>query len=439
MILKCKFYKTLKDFLMKKPVILIFLLGFISAASAQEIKYDIPLKVGVNGIIYSTMYQGVYKEETKDTNGDYTAARIKPFLTFTDGNIEAMLKIEYDAVFGKTGTAADDTKSEGTGPGDDRKGLEVTQAYLKTKVDGIDGLTLTGGIANFDFPLVWEDDAPLANIAYSNDSLDFRLYYVKPSEGDRNKGDDDSQIYIADLTLKYDQSSLRPVFFAYQCKENPKMGQFRESMGYIYGLSFNLAIEGFGLDTSGAYINGKDKVLDVDYSAWAFDFAPYIKMNSIKGTGFLTMVSGDDDSTSGTNESFLSATIDGSAVSGINNWRLYIIEDAGSFTTYRDVADAGKYTNTNGYLAVGLSIDATLGPLTARLLGAYAQAIKTVSGRDKEMGYEADLNIGYALTRSSTFYVEGAFLVTGDYYEGASGTDKTQYAKYVNFGMTYSL
>ncbi len=422
---------------MKKTVILIFLLGFISAASAQEIKNEIPLKVGVNGIIYSTVYEGVYKPETKDTNGDYTAARIKPFLTFTDGNIEAMLKVEYDAVFGKS-TAADDTDEDATGPGDDREDLEVTQAYLKTRVDGVEGLTLTGGIANFDFPLVWEDDAPLANIAFSNENLILAAYYVKPSEGDRNKSKDDSQIYIADITLKSDKTSLRPVFFAYQCEEEAELGQFRDSVGYIYGLSFKLDIEGFGMDLAGAYVDGKDKLNDMEYSAWAVDFAPFIKMNNIKGTGFVTLVSGDDDSTNSTNESFLSATIDGTG-SGVNNWRLYIIEDAGSFTTYSDVVDAGKYSNTSGYAAFGLSIESEFGPLTVRILGAYAQALETESHRDKELGWEADLNISYALTRSSTFYVEGAFLSTGDYYEGAGGVNETQYAQYINFGMTYSL
>lgn len=421
---------------MKKTAIIVFLLGLISAASAQEAKNDIPLKVGVNGIIYSTVYKGVYKPETADTNGDYTAARIKPFLNFTDGNIEAMLKVEYDAVFGKS-TAADDTNEEGTGPGEDREGLEVTQAYLKTKVDGVEGLTLTGGIANFDFPLVWEDDAPLANIFYSNEDLNFGLYYVKPSEGDRNKSKDDSQIYIADLTLKYDQSSLRPVFFAYQCSEEPEFGQFRDSTGFIYGLSFKLAIEGFGLDLAGAYIDGKDKVNDIQYSAFAFDFAPYIKMNNIKGTGFFTMVSGDDNSTNSTNESFLSATIDGTD-SGINNWRLYIIEDAGSFTTYSDVVDAGKYSNTSGYIAAGLSVEAEFGPILMKLMGAYAKVLEVQSGRGDELGWEADLNLSYALTRTSTFYIEGAFLLTGDFYE-EDGTKETQSAQYINIGMTYSL
>jgi hypothetical protein len=434
---------------MKKLTVILLVSGFFSAASAQEVKKELPLQVNVSGIVYHTAYKGVYKETSQDVDGDYTAARIKPSLNFTDGNIDAVLTLEYDATFGQKASTAGTTdaeiindtadhSSENVGLGADKKGLEVANAYIKSRVDGITGLTLTGGIANYDFPIVWGDNAPLASINFSNEYADFGLYYIKPSEGDNNEDKDDAQIYITDLAIKLGDSTIRPAFFAYQCKEDTEFGQFRDSTGYIYALSLNLVIDKVGLDAAGAYIDGKDKVGDVQYAAYAFDIAPYVKMDPFKFTAFLTYVSGDGDNaaTDDESKSFRRATIDGSGA-GINSFRLYIIEDAGSFTTNSDVTDAGKYDSDNGYTAYGLAVSAAVGPVTCKFQGAYAKMQKAGSGGSKEMGWEADANIGYALTRTSTFFVEGAYLLTGKAFEN-SGLEK-QSAQYINVGMTYSM
>jgi len=422
---------------MKKLVISLFVLGFAVTAFAQEVKKDLPLQVGVSGIVYGTNYKAV----DKDADGDYTAARIRPLFTFTDGNIEAVVKLEMDATFGVK-TASDTKDSENVGTGGDKKSVEIANAYIKTKVDGVTGLTLKGGIAGYEFPLVWSDNAPLVSANFSNDAVDVGVFYVKPSEGDNNNSKDDSQIYIADAKIKFGESSVRPAFFAYQQKDSSIIGQYKDSVGYIYGLSVNLVQGTIGLDTAGAYASGKDKTTDTKYAAYAFDFAPYIKIDTIKVSPFFTMVSGDDDTTDGKDKSFLDATIDGTANyagAGVNSFRLYIIEDGGSFTSNSDVAAAGKYDNTSGYLAYGLSVDGTFGPLTAKLQGAYVQAAKVASGVKKDMGIEIDANIGYALTKSSTLYVEGAYLKTGKFYESYNASGEKQNAQYINVGMTYSI
>ena len=157
------------------------------------------------------------------------------------------------------------------------------------------------------------------------------------------------------------------------------------------------------------------------------------------------MTSGENDNPATDDEitSFRAATIDGGGshnnAAGVNSFRLYIIEDGGSFTTNSDVADSGKYTLDNGYMAYGLLINAAFGPVKVKLQGAYVQAHKPAKDQKKDMGYEADANIGYALTKSSTFYVEGAYLKTGKFYEGVDGENETQNAQYINFGITYSI
>jgi len=101
---------------MKQLVISLFVLGFAVTAFAQEVKKDLPLQVGVSGIVYGTNYKTV----DKDADGDYTAARIRPLFTFTDGNIEAVVKLEMDATFGVK-TASDTKDSENVGTGGDKK------------------------------------------------------------------------------------------------------------------------------------------------------------------------------------------------------------------------------------------------------------------------------------------------------------------------------
>jgi hypothetical protein len=428
---------------MKKLVITLFVLGFAVTAFAQEVKKDLPLTVGASGIAYSTSYKAV----DKDAEGDYTAFRVRPLFTFTNGDFEAVVKLEYDATFGVE-TDSDGKDAENVGYGADKKGLEVANAYVKTKVDAVAGLTLLGGIAYYDFPLVYGDNTPLASVNYSNDMMNLGLYYAKPSEGDNNNAKDDSQIYIADLAVKFGESTIRPAFFAYQCKEAAVVGQYKDSIGYIGALALNLAVGTFGIDASGAYVSGENKVTETDYSAFAFDVAPYIKLDPFKVTAFFTYVSGDDGSKADEDNSFLNATLDGGSA-GVNSYRLYIIEDAGSFTTNSDVANAGKYGNTFGYIAYGLSVDGTFGPITCKLIGAYVQAAEAPSGVKSDMGIEVDANIGYALTKSSTLFVEGAYLKTGKFYESVAfdpttgaipnASGKKQNAQYLSLGVSYSL
>jgi len=447
---------------MKRLFTFIFILGLISSSFAEEEKKDAPtvepkkdypLKVSVSGIAYGTNYKTVVKDE----DGGYSAFRIRPLFNFTDGNIEAVLQLEYDAVFGQNNYSGSDStydattnkNSEYVGIAADKKGLEVAKAYIKSKVDGIKPLTLIAGIADYDYPLIWGDNAPLAGINITTEPVILNFYYIKPSEGVLNDSKDDAQIYIADITFKLGDSSIRPAFFAYQCKENAKIDeddyvQFRDSIGYIYALNFNLAFGIFGMDITGSFISGKDKISDIEYQAYACDAAPYLKpTENLKFTAFFTMISGDKDNTGG--DSFLNATIDGKGAGGINSWRLFIIEDGGSFTTNSDVTNTGKYTNSNGYMAYGLSLTFTLGPVTTKLQSAYVTAAKTASGQKSDMGFEFDGNIGYALTKSSTLYVEGAYLKAGKFYEttdtstGLAGTIEMEDPYYVNVGMTYSI
>ena len=418
---------------MKKIILSVFsvvLAGTLLAEDAAEPKKE--LTFSVTGIVYTTGFKGI----EKDVSGSYSAFRMRPTLSFSNGTTEAVLGLEYDALFGAK-TNADDKSTENVGISGDKKGLEVAKAYVKSKVAAFEGLTLEGGIDTVDFPIIFGDNIPMLAVLYSNDKMSLGLYYLKTFEGD-NKENNDSEIYAADLTVKMGENSIRPAFFAYKSSKGAEVGQYEDGIGYMPALALNLVFGSAGVDLAGVYAGGKNKVTDVKYAGYAFDVAPYYNLNeTVKLTGFFTMVSGDDPDTANKDESFLNSTIDGTS-SGINLWRLYIIEDGGSFTTESDVAGSGKYSSVDGYMAGGASLEAQFGAVSTKFIAAYIRALKTPSGTKKDMGVELDANIGYEVAKGSTLYVEGAFLKSGKYYE-YGGAKAKQNAVYANVGLNYEL
>lgn len=422
---------------MKKIIVSVLMLGFAAAIYAADDKpEETKFTIGASGNFYGVGYHTY----TKDLNGSYAAFRMRPLATVSKGGLEGVLKLEYDSTFGAN-DSTDAKTSENTGLGGDKKSVEVANAYFRNKFDALPGLSLTAGIAPYDFPLVWGDNAPLVGASYTIGETIFNVNYVKIQEGSNNKASDDSQAYIADASFKFGDISLRPGFFLTQSKKKVDSGVYGTKDGdtsvRLFALNTSVTAGNFGFDATGAYANGKDKTLNTKYSSYAFDLAPSYKVNdSIKLTGFFTMISGDNKSDD-KNNSFIDATIDGNNA-GINIWRLYIIEDGGTFTTNSAVCEdgvkSGKYSNTYGYTAAGLTLDATFGAVTTKFQGAWVQAAKKPVGGKKDIGFEFDTNIGYGIATGTTLYVEGAFLKAGKFY----GDDK-QNAYYLNVGTTYSL
>ncbi|MBP9024347.1 MAG: hypothetical protein KBH06_14185, partial [Spirochaetes bacterium] len=323
----------------------VIIAGTLLAEDAAAPKTE--LSFSVKGTAYATAYKGIEKE----SSGSYSAFRMRPSLSFSNGTTEAVLGLEYDATFGAE-TADDEDASENVGISADKKGLEVAQAYVKSKVAAFEGLTLEGGIDTVDFPIIFGDNIPMLAVLYSNDKMSLGLYYLKTFEGDYGQKND-SQIYAADLTITMGESSIRPAFFAYQSQKGAKIGQYEDGVGYMPALAMNLVFGSAGIDFAGVYAGGKNKETDVKYAGYALDIAPYYSLSeTVKLTGFFSMISGDDPDTSDKDESFMNSTIDGTS-SGVNLWRLYIIEDGGSFTTNSDVAGSGKYSSVDGYMAAG--------------------------------------------------------------------------------------
>jgi hypothetical protein len=424
---------------MRKVLVSLIILGFATVAFAEDKKEE--PKTQLNVALSALTYGAAYSTVAKDTNGSNSAVRLRPMLTFTNGSFDGVLQLQYDGMFGAaSGKAYDDSTNYNVGLEGKHSNLLVRQAYLSAKVDDLPGLKLIGGISPYDFPLVFGDVAPMFGASFEKGIVTASLYYGKTYEDKQYSETDDGQFGILDLTFKIGDQTIRPALFYISGGKNVDTAvagaQYADDKGIIAAVTANLVLGKGGIDLSAAYVNGKDKVNDMKYSSYAADFAPYFKLNdTFKFTGFFTYVSGDDKTTDGTNSSFIAGTLDGYSA-GINSWRLYIIEDGGTFGKFSDVSAAGKYTNTNGYMAFGLVVDASLGKLTATAKGAYVSAAKVASGAKKDMGLEFDLNVGYAVTKGATLFAEGAYLKTGDFYKTAAGK---QDAKYINVGLSASL
>ncbi|HPY04355.1 MAG TPA: hypothetical protein PL161_14135, partial [Spirochaetota bacterium] len=151
--------------------------GTLLAEDAAAPKTE--LTFSVKGTVYATAFESIVKE----TGGSYSAFRMRPSVSFSNGSTDAVLGLEYDALFGAE-TSDDDKSSENVGISADKKGLEVAQAFVKTKVAAFEGLTLEGGIDTVDFPIVFGDNIPMLAAFYENDKMSLGIYYLKTFEGD---------------------------------------------------------------------------------------------------------------------------------------------------------------------------------------------------------------------------------------------------------------
>ncbi|HOA07463.1 MAG TPA: hypothetical protein PLE16_06230 [Spirochaetota bacterium] len=425
-----------------KKIILSAAALLVSITAVAEEQKTVEVSFSAEGTFYGTAYKSVVKDE----NGSYSAIQFAPSLSLKKGIVEGVLSLEYNGLYGVNPSENTDT-SEDVGLGGGKIRLEVAEAYFKTSILSLPGLSIKAGIAELDYAMIFGDNAPLAGFSYETEKAGFNAYYVKTYEGEYSKNSDDSNIFWFDAFVNFGESKIAPGFFMTRTKENSD-GQFRDSTGYIGALNTNLVFGSAGIDLAAAFASGKDKVDDVKYRGYAFDAAPYISpAEGIKIGAFFTAVSGDDPDTAGKNESFLFSTIDGTGA-GINNFRLYIVEDGGSFSSITDVTNAGKYgIDTDGdgetdfspgYYAAGLSFEGGFGDFSAKLQGAYVSAMKTPSGWSKKMGIEVDANLSYALSPEASIFTEGAFLSSGKFYE-FGGMQEKQNSYYGILGMTYTL
>ncbi len=265
---------------MKKLIFILSLLCMASVAFAEESKFS----AGASGIGYYNMYN----EVNKDAKGDYAALRIRPGFEYEKGGLKAVFLLEYDALFGAS------TAGNAVGVGADVMGVEVKHAYVTSNVDAVKGLSLTLGVAEYDFPLVFSDDVALAGLNYETAGVAVGLYCLKLEENGLSSKPtkDDVNLYALNAEVKAGPATVMPALFVYQGDKNNPNSVYNDSMGFVPALAANVDMGAFGVDLAFAYATGKDKVADQKYSGYALDVAPYFQVNKdMKVTAFFSMTS----------------------------------------------------------------------------------------------------------------------------------------------------
>lgn len=406
--------------------------------SESQAESDKKFTYGVSSTVYTVTYDAI----EKDVSGDYSAIRLLPFFNYRTDNVETKLVLEIDQLFGAQEGGS--KLSEDVGVGADKRIIEIRNLWLRADIEQVEGLSLKTGIATYSFPLVIGDHVPMVSIGYKMGWGTINFAYLKIFEGELNEDKDDSQVYVLDATYKTEKLKIRPAAFLYQVGEKTSLdadaGYYKDDVGILPAVTASVNMGTVSIDVAGAFaVAGKNKNTDVKYSGYAFDLDTRIRLrDNLKVGGFASYISGDKPDTADEDESYLRSTISGDN-SGINLWRLYIFEDAGSFTTNSDVANALKYSNAAGYIGVGPIVDASFGKLSGTFLAAYLTAAEDYSANasDKDMGIEIDLQLKYKIAETASLFAEFAYLNTGDFYK--QNVSDIQNAMYAMFGMKVSL
>ncbi len=406
---------------MRKLLVILLTLILASTAMAE-------FKTSVKG----KMQTLTAKKVTKDESTSWSQIRLRPSLMWQNEFVKAVLKLEIDQAFGKSSTDSEHYADIGA----DQKGaVEIKNAYIITKAEKLKNLYLWGGIKGVKFPGILAHDVPQIGIGYNFGAGSIDFMYIKTAEEDRGINTDDSQIYALDFKYKTDNMTIRPGLFMYQVNKSSSVGVYKDSMGIIPGLNLNLKFGNIGIDLVAAYSTGKDKsgASDVEYSGMLADLLVTYKIQKgIKIGGFFTYLTGDDP-TSSKNESYVDASI---ASGDIGVERMFILEDAGTFGYKSDATGADVTDKSQGYMLFGAMAKIKIDAFTILAQLGYGQYAKVASGAKKDLGFEADLYLGYDIAPGNTLFTEIAFLATGEAY----GTNDTkQAAMYANLGMKFKL
>lgn len=416
---------------MKKLIAIIATLIIASVAVA-----DTTFKYSIKGNIVSASSTNVEKDKTQS----FTDLRVRPKFTATDGTTKVVLQFEIDQTFGE---GDNDDKSFADIGADQAGKVEIKSAYVESKVVKAPGLSLTAGIKGYSFPLFVSTDLPLAMLNYEYEKM-FKgsLVFIKTSEGDITSADKDASIFGLDLTFKAGDITVHPgVFVAFVGEDALNETQFNDGTGFIGGISVSYAKDKLSANLSFIYGAGKQKsgASTKDYSGMGIDFSvDYEVQKGISVGFFAAYFSGKDDTKSDESTSY-SETIN---MTDGDPGRLYILEDCGSFgnlsnTTSGDITESGD--SGYGYWYAGLKGSASVEGFTAFLQVAYAQLAKEPTGGKKDLGVEIDINLSYQISPATNFFVEFAYLATGDAFKTLAGATETDNAMYFASGVSFKL
>jgi predicted porin len=419
----------------------VFILGF--AASAFAIHAEIPadtqavvtkgVQVTIGGDIRA---RGELQQNTldfDDDKGDHYAAYDQRIRLWVDAQVTPNTKglIMIEGAEGKASTGwnwgSDTNGSKGVYlKGDAKRGqLNVLEAWIQHSGSGL--LGMPAGIKVGHMPLalgnklffdhtLFGDDAVVV-FADPTKELHVGLLTIKFMEGD-NRQSDDSTAYVG--------------LFNYRTKEFGISGDVvyldDQSFGsrtispkglhfWNFGLRGDVKVAGFGIKADVEVQTGKAKDANAPLTAfrkasgWAAMAGVNYTVSGIKLEAEYAYGSGDKPDTTDKFEGFVTTLSNVQHFTYVYDYR----------TTTAAGAQGTGLSNTQ-YIKAGLSGGITKG-LSGELFYYYLKANKTASGVSKSLGNEIDAKVTYKIDKNLNYWVEGGYLITGNFYKTVSVKD----------------
>lgn len=439
---------------------MLLVLGF--AASAMAIHADIPSEtqsVVAKGTTQITLggelrFRGEYKnnmdlDDDEDTDNDAAY----------DGRVR--LRLQADVSKNTTGVVhlesgdANNTDVYAWGGDDEGRGvypkgngkrgdLRILEAWIQHTGSGL--LGIPAGIKVGHMPLKLGNGLFFDHSKFGDDAIVFfmdptkelhiGLLTVKFDEGAATTVNDDANAYVAlfNYTLNKDTSFSGDV--TYVDDQAAGLTSAAVAVGanntklWNFGLRGQTNIAGFGIRADVEYQTGESEDIggtatDIDHSGYAFLIGVDYTLAPVKLSAEFAYGSGDDDAADDDNDTFVNA------LSGIQKFT-YVYD-------YRARTSMGV-TNTGiantMYAKLGASAD-IMKDLNALLNVYWLKAAEDNALGEDELGWEVDAKITYKIDRNLTYWVEGGYLFTGDFYD-VPGTDADN-AYAVRHGISLSF
>ncbi len=291
-------------------------------------------------------------------------------------------------------------------------GLTINQAWILHKGSGL--LGIPAGLKVGHMPLALGNKLFFDHTKFGDDAI---VFFVDPTkelhigllttkfrEGTTNDADD-ADAYVALFTYK-GQGFNTSGDVTYVDDKKPASGIDDINMWNI-GLRGDFALDTIKLKADLELQTGSAHNGDVDFAGYAFLVGADVKLDPITLTAELAYGSGDDDPNDDKIEDFITSL-------GADLHYTYVYE-------YRTVNACnyqyGGICNTM-YIKLGASAKPTPN-MTASLNLFWLRANEVPAGQDEDIGIEIDPKITYKIDKNLTYFVEGGYLMAGDFW----GTD----------------
>jgi len=428
----------------------VFVLGF--AASAFAIHAEIPaesqavvtkgVQVWIGGDI---RIRGEFRQNNTDFNddkGDHIAAYDQRIRLSVDAqvtpNTQGLIMIEGADGKGTSGWAWGNENDGAKGAynkGDTKRGqLNVLEAWILHKGSGL--LGIPAGIKVGHMPLalgnkiffdhtLFGDDA-IVLFADPTKELHIGVLSAKVSEGVASKNDD-ANAYVGLFNYRTKEFGISgDVFYLDDQAISPKGLHF-----WNFGLRGDAKFGGLGIMGDIEVQTGKLKGVDpeVKFSGWATQVGVNYTVSGIKLEAAYIYGSGDKPGTADKNEQFITA------VSNVQHYTY--VYDYRTISAGRNAAGATSgalgVANTQ-YIKAGLS-GGLAKDLSGELFYYNLKANKTADGVSKSIGNEIDAKITYKIDKNLNYWVEGGYLITGNFWKTVTVTKDPDNAYAIRHGI----